>query len=235
MAYILPLLRSVLFIISGLLLVHIINVSHDQAIRWWTLLCIVVNIITILILILVFKSEGKTYFSLLNFKKGQIISLYTLGIVLMMMVLGVGGMYGFGFLIYGYIPTIMIQPIPIVFAIMNLILLPLTIVFSEFPLYFGYSLNKIDKMTNNKWLAIIYPMFFYALQHSFIPLIFEWKYMVFRFLSFLPLLIVIGIIYYNHRKLVPLMVGHGVLDLATSIQILMVSLYPAILDLISNT
>ena len=67
-------------------------------------------------------------------------------------------------MIYGYIPVTMIQPIPVWLAIINTILLPLTIVFAEFFLYFGYALNGIEKITGNKILSIMYPVFFYALQ-----------------------------------------------------------------------
>lgn len=232
--FILPVIRSLLFMVSSLFLIYMVNISQEATIRWWSAICIVVNVITIIILILITRNEGQSFFSLLNYKKGQVYSRYTLWVVLAMLLLGVGGMYGFGFLIYGRIPTLMIQPLPITFAIVNLILLPITIVFSEFPLYFGYSLNRIDKMTKNKWLAIAYPMFFYALQHSFLPLIFEWKFILFRFLSFLPLLFVLGILYYKNRKLLPLMIGHGVLDFMTAIQILIVSLYPSIYDILSN-
>ena len=151
-----------------------------------------------------------------------------------MISLGIGGMYGFGFMIYGYVPVIMVQPIPLWLAIVNTILLPLTIVFAELPLYFGYSLNKIEEITGNKILSIIYPMFFYALQHSFIPLIFDWKYILFRFLSFLPLMLTLGIIYYKKRNLKPLMIGHAVLDLATGVQILATSISPALFELMKS-
>jgi hypothetical protein len=95
------------------------------------------------------------------------------------------------------------------------------------PLYFGYSLNKIEQITNNKALAICYPMFFYSLHHSFIPLLFDFKYMLFRFLSFLPLMMILSIIYYKKKQLTPLMIGHAVLDLATAVQILIISMLPS--------
>jgi len=234
MPFVLPVLRSIFFIVGGMSLVFITNLSYDDASRWWTTICIIVNIVTIGVLILICRKEGVTFGSLFHYKKEELRSRYTLGIVLSMLFIGIGGMYGFGFIIYGNIPVMMIQPIPITFAILNIVLLPLTIVLSEFPLYFGYSLNKIDKMTGHKWLAIAYPMFFYALQHSFIPLIFHWQYMLFRFLAFLPLLIFLGVVYYHHRKLVPLMVGHGILDFATAVQILIMSIFPAVFEMLNN-
>ncbi|MBK1810710.1 CPBP family intramembrane metalloprotease [Clostridium sp. YIM B02505] len=229
--FILPLFRSILFIIVGVLFTIITNKSLEQASKWWSVICTICNIITIAVLVAICKSEGYSYRKLIGYQKGQNTLKYTLLIIIIMLILGMGGMYGFGFMIYGYVPVTMVQPIPVWMAIINVILLPLTVVFAELPLYFGYALNGIEKITGNKILAIVYPMFFYALQHSFIPLLFDWKHILFRFLSFLPLMCVLGIIYYKKRKLQPLMIGHAILDLATGSQILMTSISPAIFEM----
>ncbi len=113
----------------------------------------------------------------------------------------------------------MIKPIPFPFALANILILPLTTTLAEDGLYLGYSINRI----NNKWLAIILPAFFYALQHSFIPLIFDFRYIVYRFLSFLPLTIIFCIWYYKKRDPVPIMISHFLLNLATVLQIVIAS------------
>jgi hypothetical protein len=95
--------------------------------------------------------------------------------------------------------------------------------------------NRIEENTGNKFLAMSYIIFFYALQHSFIPLLFEWEYILFRFLSFLPLMIVLAIIYNKKRALTPLMIGHAFLDLATGIQILIFSVFPEIFEIMQQS
>jgi hypothetical protein len=232
--FIFPLFRSALFIIIGALFARFTNQTLEQASRWWSIVCTICNVITIVLLMIVCRSEGSSYKSLIDYQRGQVNMKYTLLIVGLMLLLGISGMYGFGFMIYGYVPVTMVQPIPVWLASINLILLPLTIVFAELPLYFGYALNGIEKATGNKILSIAYPMFFYALQHSFIPLIYDWKHMLFRFLSFLPLIFVLGVIYYKRRKLSPLMVGHATLDLATGAQILMTSISPALFEMMKS-
>jgi hypothetical protein len=229
--FILPLFRSVLFIMVGVLFAMSTNQSLEQSSRWWSIICTVCNIITIVLLMTICKREGTSYRKLIGYQKDEGNLKYTLLIVVLMLILGMGGMYGFGFAIYGYVPVTMVQPIPVWIAAINVILLPLTIVFAELPLYFGYALNGIEKTTGNKILSIMYPMFFYALQHSFIPLLTDWKHILFRFLSFLPLMFVLGVIYYKKRNLAPLMIGHAVLDLATGAQILMTSISPAIFEM----
>jgi len=92
------------------------------------------------------------------------------------------------------------------------------------PLYFGYSFNRLKTLTGSPVFSIAYVIFFYALQHSFMPVIWDLKYILFRFLSFLPLMIVLGIIYSRKRLLPEMMIGHGVMDLGTGIQILISSI-----------
>ncbi|QAA32364.1 type II CAAX prenyl endopeptidase Rce1 family protein [Clostridium manihotivorum] len=228
--FILPIFRSLLFIIVGLLFAIATNQTLEQASQWWSVICTICNIITIVVLMAVCRSEGTTYKKLI-FNKGRQGNLkHTLLIVVAMLILGLGGMYGFAFMIYGYVPVTMIHPLPVWFSIINVILLPLTVVFAELPLYLGYALNRIEKITGNKILAVVYTVFFYGLQHSFIPLLYDYKHILFRFLSFLPLILVLVIIYYKNRKLQPLMIGHAVLDFATSIQILMTSISPALFE-----
>jgi len=231
-AFFLPLFRSVLFIIVGLLFAMAANISLEQASQWWSIICVVCNIITIAVLAMIFKSEGTSYKEIIKKEKSNIKEIFL--IVVIMLVLGIGGMCGFGFMIYGYVPVTMIQPVPVWLAAINIILLPITVIFAELPLYLGYSLNRIEQITDNKTLAIGYTMFFYALQHSFIPLIFDFSHILYRFLMFLPLMIVLGIIYCKKRKLVPFMIGHAVLDLATAVQILMTSISPALFEMMRS-
>ncbi|MFO7612313.1 MAG: hypothetical protein R6W99_07505 [Clostridia bacterium] len=229
--FILPIFRSVLFIMAGLLFSLISGQTLAEAARWWSVICTACNILTIVLLIIVFRSEGKTYKDIIGYEKGRIKIKNTAPITLLMLFLGIGGMAAAGYIIYGYMPVGLISPIPLWIAAINAVLLPITIIFAEFPLYFGYSLNGIEKITGRKVLAVAYTVFFYALQHSFIPFLIDWKHILFRFLSFLPLLLVLGIVYFKKKDLPPLMVGHGFLDLATGLQILVLSAYPALFEL----
>ncbi len=229
--FVMPLFRSILFILAAVLLMGVTRQSADALSRWWSIICTLCNGITILVMLVVCKAEKTTYKELIGYSKGQLGLKSTLLIVFIMLVLGMGGMYGFGFLIYGYMPVTMVQPIPVWMAAINTVLLPLSVVFAEMPLYFGYALPRIEEATGSKYLAVAYPMFFYALQHSFMPVLWDWRHILFRFLSFIPLMLVLGIWYYRKRRLAPLMIGHAVLDIATGVQILMVSVSPAIYEM----
>lgn len=236
--FLLPALRTILFIIAGRLVVILPpfkGKSLMEVSRWWALICITVNIITIIILIILTKREGKTYKDLINhspYKKKSYMEI--LIVISTMLLLGIGGLWGFSYLVYGYMPVINTQPLPNWAAIIVLIFLPITIIFSEIPLYLGYCAPKIKAITKNESLSIIYPLFFYALQHSFIPLIFDYKHILSRFLVFIPLLIMIGVWYYRKKDLLPLIIGHGFLDTLTGIQLLIVSIYPSIYEIMHS-
>jgi len=234
--FILPFLRTALLIVAGIFLVflpqfrgmNLIDVS-----KWWVLICIAVNIVTLCVLFIALKREGKTFNDLIH--HNPIIKMrlkITLLITGCMFILGIGGLFGFSYLIYGYMPLTNTQPLPIWAAIITLLLFPVTTALAEIPFYLGYCTTQIKRITNNEFLSIFYPLFFYALQHSFMPLIFDWQHITLGFLKFIPLLILLGIWYYKKKDLLPIMIGHGLLDTAISIQILLVSIFPSIYSLL---
>lgn len=237
--FVVPALRTVLFIVAGLFTLSLppfrgMNLMDISV--WWPLLCIVVNMITIVFLYVSLKHEGKNFRDLINHthdKKRTTREILTATPI--MLFLGIGGLMGFSWLVYGYMPLTNTQPLPVWAAIVVVILLPLTIVFSEIPFYLGYCAPRIHRATGNEVFSIVYPLFFYALQHSFMPLIFDFRHIISRFLMFIPLLIMIGIWYSRKKDLVPLMAGHGVLDFLTGIQLLMVALFPSIYEMMGNS
>ena len=67
-----------------------------------------------------------------------------------------------------------------------------------------------------------------ALQHCFIPTLLDGRYIVYRFLSFLPLTLILCWYYYRKRNPLPIMVGHALIDLATAAQIVATSFIPGL-------
>ena len=138
-------------------------------------------------------------------------------------------MYLAGWLCYGKLPyaaPMMIAPIPLWLAIVNVFILPGSTAFAEDGLYLGCGVNQI----RNKYAAIVIPALLFALQHSFIPTLFDIRYIVYRFLSFLPLTIILCLYYYKRRNPVPIMIGHAVIDVATVMQILATSAVPGLFE-----
>jgi len=79
--------------------------------------------------------------------------------------------------------------------------------------YNGYVLPRLQVLTGHTWLTVLLVGFWWALQHSFIPFILDWKYVVWRFLFFLPGVVIFSLIYLWIRRLPPLILTHWLMDL----------------------
>ena len=224
----LPLLlpiRSIVFVLTFVIGALIVRKSVDEISYWWSMVAVIVNILTILLLVYAARRNGQTFWELINYRKGVTRVGEVILVSLVILVVGTAGMYLAGYLCYGILPyaaPMMIAPIPKFFAIINLILLPVSTAFAEDGLYLGCGVNQIK----NKYAAVLVPAFFFALQHCFIPTLFDAPYILYRFLSFLPLTVILCWYYYKKRNPVPIIIGHALIDLATAAQILASSVIP---------
>ena len=225
-------LRSILFIVVFILISVIARKELKDISNTWSIVASSVNIVTIAVLLFMTKNDGGLK-KLINYEKGKTVPKQVIGMSILILCLGMGGMYLAGFLCYGiipYAPPMMIAPIPVPLAVINLILLPVSTAIAENSIYLGCGVGTI----NNRYLSVILPSFFFALQHSFIPMLPDIRYMVYRFLSFLPLTIVLCIIYRKNRNPMPIMAGHAVIDLLTAGQIMATSAIPGFYDMMTN-
>lgn len=224
--YLLP-LRCVVFLLVFIVGSAITGKALDEISHWWSIAATVVNIFTILLLLGITKRQNSSYRELIGFKKASAKQIILMTLVIT--VVGMVGMYLAGFICYGVIPyaaPMMIAPIPLPLAIANVVLLPVTTALAEEGLYLGCGVNQIK----NKYAAVIIPALLFALQHSFIPTLPDVTYIVYRFLSFLPLTIILCLYYYKKRNPLPIMVGHAVIDMATVMQILATSMIPGLYE-----
>lgn len=206
-----------------------LNKDLEDISSCWSVTATAVNIFTIIILIIAARQNGMTYPQLINYEKGKTKLRQIIIISLIIISLGTSCMFAAGFICYGVIPyaaPMMIEPIPKYLAIINLPLLPITTALAEDGLYFGCGVSRIK----NKTLAIAVPAFFFALQHSFIPTLFDVRYIIYRFISFLPLTVILCWYYWKKRDPLPIMIGHALIDVATVVQILATSTIPGFYD-----
>ena len=233
MPWMLP-VRSVLFLIIFVIGAAVTGKAVEDITNWWTVVVTVVNVITIALLVITAKRSGVTYKELINYKRGVTRVRGVIGMIVIVFLLGMGCMYLTAFLLYGTVmpePAVkMAAPIPAVLAVINFLLFPLTVPFAEDGLYLGYGVNRI----RNDKLAVIIPAFFFAMQHCFIPVFFDVRYILYRFFSFLPLTLVLCRHYRKHRNPLPVMIGHGLIDMSMSVMVLVMSLSPALYESMIN-
>ena len=230
--YLLP-IRSVVFILIFVLGSQITGKELSEISNWWTIVATIVNIFTIMLLIVVSKKNDMTYWELINYKKGETKAKQVVLISVVVLVVGMGVMYLAEFLCYGkifYTSPMMIAPVKKFLAIINFFLLPVTTAFAEDGLYLGCGVNMIK----NKAFGIIVPAFFFALQHCFIPTLLDGRYIIYRFLSFLPLTIILCYHYRKKRNPIPIMVGHAIIDIMTVAWVLATSMVPGFYENMIN-
>ncbi len=229
--FILP-VRCVIFLLSFVLLSVIANLPYSDISKWWTSVAIICNIITIAILWLISHKRGISYKTLINYEKGKTKIKSAVLIVFVTVAVGMGGLFLAGLICYGtfpYLDKTLVQPIPLWLAIIVLLLLPLSTTLAEDGLYLGYGINS---STSNKWVNASLSALFYALQHSFIPFLPDEIFVLYRFISFLPLTIMFCFWYQKNRNPLPFMIGHFILNIATAAQILMMTVSPDLYNLL---
>jgi membrane protease YdiL (CAAX protease family) len=79
--------------------------------------------------------------------------------------------------------------------------------------YNGYLLPWVQALTGCKWIAILVAELWWALRHSFLPFILDWRYVVWRFLFSLPGVVAITAMYLCIRRLPPTILAHWGMDL----------------------
>lgn len=231
-SYLLP-FRCILFIVAFLCLSMILGEELTGLSKWWSVVVSVCNVITIALLLVYCKKEKITYAKLMHYEKGKTTIWQAIIISILILMVGFAGMYLAGFLCYGkfpYLAVMMVEPIPLGLAVINIFVLPITTTLAEDGLYLGCGVNNIQ----NKWCAILIPAFFYAIQHSFIPLLLSPQFIVYRFLSFLPLTVLLCWWYHKKRNPLPIMIGHFIINLATVAQIVLTSASPELFEMMKN-
>ena len=224
--------RTFLFFVFGFVILLILDLFKTsqpttEVTRWWTYQVISTNVVCFLVLIWLSSKESMRIFDLIGFERRLFKKdmLLVLALLIPSGIIGYFSVYLAGVLLYGNTPpTFMFQSLPIWAALFSVIAFPLTNALLESTTYFGYSFQRIAVLSGNKWLALALASSFLALQHISIPLHLDLKYLLWRFLSFLPFAFFAGWIYLKIRRLLPIMVLHYLADLPLAIVTMVMSI-----------
>jgi len=190
----------------------------NESARWWVFSAIVANLITILLLVRLFRAEGKRYLDILHFERNTFWKDLALSVGAFLLAAPIGTIPGnfIAKLVFGGsdVPVaMMFRPLPL-WAILIGILFPLTIAFAELPTYFGYVMPRLERHLHNSWLALALVSIGLSLQHLTLPLILDWRFILWRALMFLPFALYLGVLLKFRPRLLPyLMVSHFLIDI----------------------
>ena len=193
--------------------------SWDASIAWWPLSATLTNLVTIALLIRLFRREGRSFRELFRIDRSRLAGdlLAFLGVVVVTAPLAYLPNVWLASRLFGSPEAaleVFLRPLPL-WAAIAAVSFPLTIVFAELPAYFGYAMPRIEAQTRNPWLALGLSAFFLAAQHVTLPLVFDWRFMLWRLLMFVPFALFVGAVLRWRPSLLPYLVAlHGLLDLS---------------------
>jgi membrane protease YdiL (CAAX protease family) len=189
-----------------------------EAARWWIFFPIFANLISIALLVYLFRAEGKRYLDLLRFSRATVKTdlLWFFGSGVIGLPIAAAPMNLLGAAIFGdpQIPiNLLFQPVP-TWALIVGLLFPITIAFAELPTYFGYIMPRLFE-GKRPWLAYFTAVIFLALQHAFLPLLLDWNFILWRALMYLPFALYAGLMVKLRPNLLPYFVTvHALMDVS---------------------
>jgi hypothetical protein len=161
------------------------------------------------------RREGIRLFDLVGFERTRLVSDALLGLALVpaCLVFILGGNYAAGWLLYGTLtPAYLFGPLPLPAALYGVLIWPFIWGLTEQMTYNGYLAARFQVLRRSTSLAVVIVAFVWSLQHAFMPLTFDARFMAFRLLSPLPQSVFIILLYLRLRRLVPLAIAHALMD-----------------------
>ena len=189
---------------------------YQAAGDWWPVYGTLIDLSCFILIMWLAKNEGLRFRDLLNFDQPRLKRdvLVGLAFTLWVLPLAMVCIIGCSLLIFGSPqPPSIYNPLPIWAAAYSLFIFPLIWGLMEQCTYQGYALPRLNAMLPRPGLAIAIVAFGWGIQHIALPLIFDWRYMLYHFLSFLPLAVVMALIYLRTRRLIPFIIAHWAVDM----------------------
>ncbi len=192
-----------------------------SAAEWWTVYGTVVDLSCLLLLFLALKKEGKKISSLLDFSKVKFVKDIKSGLLIFFLIFPLIGLlysFGTGYLIFNENTLNLIsgqlaeRTLPRWAFFYSILIWWIIWSTTEELTYQAYSLPRLMKK-HSQIKVIIFIGFFWALQHSFLPLIFDLRYMVWRLVTFFPLVICLMISYIKTGRITPVIIAHALMDI----------------------
>ncbi len=209
--------RTILFAIFQSVVALLLR-SWNESIKFWMLTATLTNFVSIALLVMLFKREGRSYMSMFHLRKEEwkrdLSAFSVLGLISVLLVMVTP--YLLQYLLLGdatYSQKYLLQPLPAYLVYFLLIAFPVSVAYAELATYFGYIMPRLKRQSHSSWLVVILPVFFLSIQHCTLPLVFDLKFLLFRGLSYLPFALLLGLSLYKRPALLPYFaILHGLLD-----------------------
>ena len=185
---------------------------------WWIISALLTNIVTFIILKKYFNYQGIRYFDNFKFIKKDwwkdVVIL--IGILLITFPITTFPNIYLAQLLYGSTDVtfnLFFRSIPFWLIVIGFFW-AITQGIVELPFYFAYLMPQLEKRLNNGWKAWILASFFLAFQHIALPLILDYRFMLWRLGMFFLFAFFVGLCFKLRPRLFPyLMIIHALMDI----------------------
>lgn len=198
-------------LVAGLFMLQGHQTPWQAAAPWWPVYGTLIDISCLVLLAWLARREGIRLFDLISFQRQRLGRDLLLGVGLLVSFIILSVAWGMvsGLLIYGASPVPMIfGPLPLWGALYALLVWPIIWAIAEEMTYQGYSLPRLEVLSGRAWLAVIVVCFGFSLQHIALPIMPDWRWAAYRFVSSLLIGIGFSILYLRIRRLLPFIIAH---------------------------
>jgi len=228
------LVRTGLFLFfQGMIAFFLFMSGHGRPWRasagWWPVTASLGSVVSILLLVRLYRREGHRYRALFRPPRGQMRKdgAALAGVILL---LGPVAFLPNTLLARGLFGDpkaaldLLIQPLPFWAVVISLSLFPLTVALSELPLYFAYVAPRMEQRTGKPWLSWGTASFWLAAQHMALPFLPDPRFLLWRLGMFLPFAAMLALVLRRRPGLLPaLVIIHFLMDLSTGLLVLFIS------------
>ncbi len=194
--------------------------SIESAGHWFTVYGTLIDIVCLILIIILLKRENRTLQDIINVKAQSFMKtmLTSIGYIILFLPMSIVGMSLSSLLLFGTpVPQQTMGGLPLWGAVYSITLWPILWAISEQLTYQGYALPRITNIVGKKWIGIAIVSFGWAFQHAALPLSLDWRYITMRVISFIPVAVVMTVLYIRSKKLLPFIIAHWVMDLTAAI------------------
>ena len=190
---------------------------HDAE-PWLPVYGTLIDVGCVLLLWRLTRREGIGLLDLVGFQRSRLVRDVLLGLALIpvSLVFIFAGTAAAGWIVYGApAPPYFLGGLPLPAALYGVLVWPFVWGLTEQMTYNGYLLPRFQVLCRSTGAAIAVVAFAWSLQHAFMPLTFDAKFMAYRLLASPPLSVFETLLYLRLRRLIPLAIAHALLDGAT--------------------
>jgi membrane protease YdiL (CAAX protease family) len=164
------------------------------------------------------RREGIGLFDLVGYERTRLPRDVLVGFALIpvSLVFILGGTSAAGWIVYGSLsPPYLLGQLPLAAALYGVLVWPFVWGLTEQMTYNGYLVARFQVLARSTSVAVAVVAFVWSLQHAFMPLTFDGRFMAYRLLAPIPFSIFEALVYLRYRRLLPLAIAHALMDGAT--------------------